>query len=156
MKALADKALISYVRSAGNSAELVCSVCTGALILAVAGLLEGRNATTHWAFAKQLERLGAHYIPERWVESGRAMTSAGISAGIDMSLQLVSRLAGETVARQVQLVLEYDPTPPLGGIDWEELDRDMLDPVVNGWIEEGLAAEPALAERLIGGLNAAP
>lgn len=103
-------------------------MCTGALILAPAGLLEGRNATTHWSFSKQLERLGAHYVPDRkWVEDGKVISAAGITAGIDMALHLVGRLAGEAVARHVQLILEYDPQPPLGGIDWSQIDRDMLE-----------------------------
>jgi transcriptional regulator GlxA family with amidase domain len=151
MKALGDEGLISYVRSAGSAAEVLGSVCTGALILAAAGLLDGRNATTHWSFAKQLERLGAHYLPVRFVEDGKVITSAGISAGVDMALRLVARLAGDEVAGQVQLMLEYDPQPPLGPIDWEAVDRDMLDPLVNGWIREGLADKPALASMLTGG-----
>jgi transcriptional regulator GlxA family with amidase domain len=152
MKALGNETLISYIRSAGKSAEVVGSVCTGALILAAAGHLDGRNAATHWAFSKQLERLGSHYVAERWVEDGKFITSAGITAGIDMALQLVARLAGEDVARQVQLLLEYDPHPPLGGIDWDAVDRNMLDPLVDQWIWDGLAEKPALASTLTKGL----
>jgi len=148
MRALGNEALLAYVRAAAKEAEVIGSVCTGALILAAAGLLEGRKATTHWSCSKQLERLGAHYLPERWVEDGRVITAAGISAGIDMALHLVGRLAGEEVARQVQLILEYDPQPPLGGIDWSGLDRNMLDPLVDQWIAEGLADRPDLRSRL--------
>jgi transcriptional regulator GlxA family with amidase domain len=149
MRALSNDSLIAYVQRASESAEVVGSVCTGSLILAAAGLLEGRNATTHWSFSKQLERLGAHYLPERWVEDGKVISAAGVTAGIDMALHVVGRLAGETVARQVQLVLEYDPQPPLGGIDWSQIDRDMLDPVVDQWINEGLADQPDLLSRLL-------
>lgn len=150
IRALSNDSLIAYVQRASESAEVVGSVCTGALILAAAGLLEGRNATTHWSFAKQLERLGAHYVPDRrWVEDGKVISAAGITAGIDMALHLVGRLAGEAVARQVQLVLEYDPRPPLGGIDWSQIDRNMLDPVVDQWINEGLADKPDLLSRLL-------
>jgi transcriptional regulator GlxA family with amidase domain len=152
MKALGDETLVSYVRSASRSAEVVGSVCTGSLILAAAGLLDGRNATTHWAFSKQLERLGSHYFAERWMEDGKFITSAGITAGIDMALHLVGRLAGEDVARQVQLILEYDPKPPLGGIDWDAVDRNMLDPLVNQWIWDGLAEKPALVSTLTRGV----
>ena len=148
MRALGDESLLAYVRAASEKAAVIGSVCTGSLILAAAGLLDGRKATTHWSCAKQLERLGAHYVPERWVEDGRIITSAGVSAGIDMALHLVGRLAGEEVARQVQLIIEYDPQPPLGGIDWSGLDRDMLDPLVDQWIVEGLADRPDLRDRL--------
>lgn len=151
MTALGNEELISYVRSAGNAAEVVASVCTGALILAAAGHLEGRAATTHWSFSKQLERLGSRFIAERWVEDGKYLTSAGITAGIDMAFRLVQRLAGEEIARKVQLLMEYDPRPPLLGIDWVMLDRDMWDPLVNQWIADGLAGKPAMAARLAKG-----
>lgn len=149
MRALADARLIEYIRSVSEGTAIVGSVCTGSLILAAAGLLDGRRATTHWSFAKQLVRLGGSYVPERWVEDGRIITSAGISAGIDMALHLVERLAGAKIARQVQMVLEYDPQPPHGGLDWAAIDRDMFDPVVDQWIREGLSQAPALAERLV-------
>jgi transcriptional regulator GlxA family with amidase domain len=148
MRALGDEPLLAYLRAAAEKAEVIGSVCTGSLILAAAGLLEGRKATTHWSFSKQLERLGAHYLPERWVEDGRVISSAGVSAGIDMALHLVGRLAGDELGRQVQLIIEYDPQPPLGGIDWNGLDRNMLDPLVDQWIEEGLADRPDLRSRL--------
>ena len=150
MRALANEGLLSYIRSVSDQAATVGSVCTGALILARAGLLQGRRATTHWSFAKQLERLGSEYVPERWVEDGQVITSAGISAGIDMALHLVERLAGEEVAQKVQLVLEYDPRPPLGAIEWDLLDRNLFDPVVDQWIKEGLSGEPALQRELSG------
>ena len=149
MRALGNEALVAYIQSVAERAEVVGSVCTGSLILAAAGVLEGRRATTHWSFAKQLERLGGEYVAERWVEDGRIISSAGISAGIDMALHLVTRLAGEEVARQVQLMLEYDPHPPLGGIDWDQLDRNMFDPVVDQWVKEGLAEKPALLRKLV-------
>jgi transcriptional regulator GlxA family with amidase domain len=148
MRALGNEALLAYLRAAAEHAEVIGSVCTGSLILAAAGLLEGRKATTHWTASKQLERLGAHYLPERWVEDGRVITSAGVSAGIDMALHLVGRLAGDEVARTTQLIIEYDPQPPLGGIDWSGLDRNMLDPLVDQWIAEGLADRPDLRSRL--------
>lgn len=151
MAALGNETLISYVRSAGNAAEVVASVCTGALILAVAGHLGGRAATTHWSFSKQLERLGSRYVTRRWVEDGKYLTSAGITAGIDMAFRLVQRLAGDEIARKVQLLVEYDPRPPLPAIDWGVFDRDMWDPLVNRWIADGLAGKPAMAARLTKG-----
>jgi transcriptional regulator GlxA family with amidase domain len=148
MRALSNDSLIAYLQTASKNAEVIGSVCTGSLILAAAGLLKGTNATTHWSFSKQLERLGAHYLPERWVQADKVISAAGITAGIDMTLHLVGRLAGDDIVRQVQLVLEYDPQPPLGGIDWSRVDRNMLDPVVDQWINEGLADKPDLRTRL--------
>jgi len=113
VRAAGNEAILDYVRSAADTAQVCASVCTGALILAAAGLLEGRPATTHWAYWRLLEKLGARYVPEqRWVEDGKFITSAGVSAGIDMALYLTERLTDETIARMVQLGIEYDPKPP--------------------------------------------
>ena len=78
-------------------------------LLAGAGLLQGRPATTHWAYRGFLDRLGARYVAERWVEDGRYLTGAGVSAGIDTALRLASRLASDEMSRLVQLAIEYDP-----------------------------------------------
>jgi transcriptional regulator GlxA family with amidase domain len=98
------------VIAAADTTPVVGSVCTGALVLAAAGLLEGRQAATHWAYHRLLERLGARYLPKRWVEDGKFITSAGVSAGIDMALALVARLTDEPTARMVQVAIQYDPT----------------------------------------------
>jgi transcriptional regulator GlxA family with amidase domain len=119
IRAMADPDIQSYLRTASETAEVVGSVCTGAMVLAAAGLLEGRQATTHWAFAEQLNRLGATYQRKRWVEDGKFITAAGVSAGIDMALQLAGRLAGQEYAQRIQAVIEYDPEPPFGPMDWE-------------------------------------
>ena len=121
LRAMSNEAIRSYVSSAAETAEVVGSVCTGALILASVGLLEGRQATTHWAFHKVLEQFGAKYVRKRWVEDGKFITSAGVSAGIAMALQLAARLTDEQRARQVQYRLGYDPEPPFGGIDYEHI-----------------------------------
>lgn len=121
LRAMSDPAIREYVRSAAESADIVASVCTGSLILAAVGLLEGRRATTNWFFSKTLEHLGAKYVQERWVEEGKLLMSAGVSAGIDMALYLAARLSDEATARRVQLALDYEPQPPFGGIDWEHL-----------------------------------
>jgi putative intracellular protease/amidase len=122
IKAMGDPVIADYLRRVVGISELVGSVCTGAMILAAAGLLEGRNATTHWSHHRLLERLGATYLPDRWVEDGKVITSAGVSAGIDLALALVARLTDEPTARMVQLWIEYDPHPPFGGIDWTQVD----------------------------------
>ena len=118
IRALSDPAIREYVRIAAASAEIVASVCTGSLILASLGLLEGRQATTNWFFYKILESFGAKYLRQRWVEDGKFLMSAGVSAGIDMGLYLAVRLTDEATARRVQLAIDYDPQPPFGRIDW--------------------------------------
>lgn len=119
LKAMSNQAIRDYVRTAAETAEIVGSACTGALILASVGLLEGRRATTHWATHKVLDSFGAKYQRERWVEDGRFITAAGVSAGIDMGLELAARLTDEASAREVQLWLDYDPQPPFGGVDYD-------------------------------------
>jgi transcriptional regulator GlxA family with amidase domain len=150
IKAMGNEALRDYLRRAAETSQVVGSVCTGAMVLAAAGLLEGRDATTHWSHHRLLERLGARYLPQRWVEDGKVITSAGVSAGIDMALALVARLTDEPTARMVQLWIEYDPHPPFGGIDWDQVDRDMAEPVVDQWVQTQLADRPELLARLRG------
>lgn len=149
IRALANDAILDYVRSTAQSAEFVTSVCTGALVLAAAGLLEGRQATTHWAYADVLERLGATYVRKRWVEDGKHITSAGVSAGIDMALHLTERLTSTDLSRLVQLVIEYDPQPPGGPIDWEQTDVPGITGLFKARLRENLADRPDLIERFI-------
>lgn len=125
VEALKDEALIAYVRSAATTAEVIGSTGNGALILAAAGLLHGRRAAIHWAYGALLESLGARPARERWVEDGEFLTSAGGSAGIDMMLHLVARLTSEPRAKLAQIITEYDPQPPFGGIDWQRADSDL-------------------------------
>jgi 2-keto-4-pentenoate hydratase/2-oxohepta-3-ene-1,7-dioic acid hydratase in catechol pathway len=119
--AMGNAAIHGYLRSAAPHAQVVGSVCTGALVLAATGLLEGRKASTHWAYAAELERLGARYVRERWVEDGKYVTGGGVSSGIDMALALVERLSDRATAERIQLGIEYDPRPPFGGIDWSRV-----------------------------------
>jgi transcriptional regulator GlxA family with amidase domain len=118
---MGNERLLNYLRFAEHGAELVSSVSTGAFVLAAAGLLEGRRATTHPAYAGLLRKLGVNYVQRGWVEDGRYITAAGTSGGIDMALQLVARLTDEDTARRVQRFLGYDPHPPYGGIDYDHL-----------------------------------
>jgi transcriptional regulator GlxA family with amidase domain len=106
---------IEWVRAIDATTTWTTSVCTGALVLAQAGLLAGRRATTHWGALHVLERLGAIPVEERWVESDKYVTAAGVSAGIDMALALTARIAGDDLAQMVQLGIEYDPAPPFVG-----------------------------------------
>jgi transcriptional regulator GlxA family with amidase domain len=150
LRQLGNDRLLDYLREVDRSADVVASVCTGALILAAAGLLNGRRATTHWGYHHLLDRLGATYVPERWVEDGRYLTAAGVSSGIDMALYLVERLTNADMARAVQLGIEYDPHPPQGSIDWSTVDRDMLRPVVEANAKAALADHPDVLARLVG------
>lgn len=120
-RALSNLTIRAYVRQVAETAEIMGSVCSGALILASVGLLKGRQATTHWAAEKILEGFGATYQRKRWVEDGKFIMSAGVSAGIDMGLQLAARLTDEATARQVQLSLDYDPQPPFGRLNYGEM-----------------------------------
>jgi putative intracellular protease/amidase len=119
--AMADEAVQGYLRAAAPASEIVGSICTGALVLAASGLIEGRRATTHWAYAAELEKLGARYVRERYVEDGKFITAAGVSAGIDMAIALVARLSDRATAERLQLGIEYDPRPPFGAIDWSRV-----------------------------------
>jgi transcriptional regulator GlxA family with amidase domain len=107
-----DSEVLDWLRVAHESSTWTTSVCTGALVLGAAGILDGKRATTHWAFLDRLSELGAEPVTERVVEDGKVMTAAGVSAGIDMALTLAARLAGNEVAQAIQLGIEYDPQPP--------------------------------------------
>jgi len=107
-----DEAVLSWLREIDRGSKWTTSVCTGSLVLGAAGLLEGKRATGHWLFRDQLREFGAEPVAERFVEDGKVLTAAGVSAGIDMALHLVGREAGPEVAQAVQLGIEYDPQPP--------------------------------------------
>jgi putative intracellular protease/amidase len=111
-KIITDETLIGWVRQIHMTTQWTTSVCTGALLLAAAGLLQGLEATTHWAAADELEAFGARYTARRVVTEGKIVTAAGVSAGIDMALTLAARIAGDQVAEAIQLMIEYDPQPP--------------------------------------------
>ncbi|MEK6272428.1 MAG: DJ-1/PfpI family protein [Actinomycetota bacterium] len=107
-----DSEVLDWLRVAHESSTWTTSVCTGALVLGAAGILDGKRATTHWAFLDRLSELGAEPVTERVVEDGKVITAAGVSAGIDMALTLAARIAGNEVAQAIQLGIEYDPRPP--------------------------------------------
>jgi transcriptional regulator GlxA family with amidase domain len=109
---LEDPDVLDWLRTADEGTTWTTSVCTGALVLGAAGLLRGKRATTHWAYMDRLERFGAEPVTERYVIDGKVATAAGVSAGVDMALALVDRIAGEDVAKAIQLGIEYDPAPP--------------------------------------------
>ena len=115
VRAMDDHQTIEFVRQQSNTAKYVTSVCTGAFILGVAGLLKGRRATTHWAFTGLLPLVGATHEKARVVKDGNLITAGGVTSGIDFGLRVVADIAGETVAQEIQLSLEYDPQPPFVG-----------------------------------------
>jgi len=110
--AIADKPTIDFVRRQGERAKYVTSVCTGAFVLGVAGLLEGRRATTHWAYTGLLPLVGAKHEPARVVRDGNVFTGGGVTAGIDFALAVAAEVAGAEAAQRIQLAIEYDPAPP--------------------------------------------
>ena len=107
-----DPSVLGWIRQLHAGTRITSSVCTGSLLLAAAGVLEGVPATTHWNYLDELTRYGSIPTRQRIVEHGKIITAAGVSAGIDMALALAARIAGDDVARAIQLGIEYDPEPP--------------------------------------------
>src|SRR5688500_7203605 len=112
MEAEKDEAILDWLRSAHETSAWTTSVCTGSLVLGAAGLLEGKRATSHWVYREALRAYGAEPVDARVVEDGKVVTAAGVSSGIDMALTLAARVAGDDVAKAIQLGIEYDPDPP--------------------------------------------
>jgi transcriptional regulator GlxA family with amidase domain len=113
---LADEAVLDWIRGFAGSGTIVASVCTGSLVLAAAGLLDGKPATTHWQSLELLPTLGREIEvrpDDRFVDNGNVITAAGVSAGIDMALHLVARLHSTERAREVRRYIQYDPEPPV-------------------------------------------
>jgi len=110
--AASDQRVLDWLTRAHESTKWTTSVCTGSVILAAAGLLDGLEATSHWASYDRLRERGATAVARRFVRAGKIITAAGVSAGIDMALHLVAEEAGEDYAQGVQLAIEYDPQPP--------------------------------------------
>jgi putative intracellular protease/amidase len=107
-----DAPTLDWIRAVDAASTWTTSVCTGSVLLAAAGLLEGKEATTHWASMTRLAMYGAIPTGRRVVEQGKYVTAAGVSSGIDMALTLSARIAGDDFAQCVQLGIEYDPQPP--------------------------------------------
>jgi transcriptional regulator GlxA family with amidase domain len=113
LAARADERVVDWLRRAHETSQWTTSVCTGSLLLGAVGLLRGKRATSHWTALEALREFGAEPVAdERFVFDGKIVTAAGVSAGIDMALTLVTEIAGADVAQTIQLDLEYDPQPP--------------------------------------------
>ncbi len=120
-----DDPVVQWVRAVHPTTTWTTSVCTGSLFLAAAGVLDGIDATGHWTAMDRLRALGACPTSERVVERGKVITAAGVSAGIDMGLTLLARLAGDDIARAIQLAIEYDPQPPFDAGSPDKVEADL-------------------------------
>jgi cyclohexyl-isocyanide hydratase len=135
-----DEATLAFVKRQAEGARFVTSVCTGALLLGAAGLLRGKQATTHWASHHLLETLGAKPVHARVARHGNVVTGGGVTAGIDFALTLIAELAGREVAEAIALNLEYAPAPP-----FEAGHPDLARPAVVEMVRKRIA--PMIEER---------
>ncbi|GGF29188.1 DJ-1/PfpI family protein [Subtercola lobariae] len=127
MESMANPAILDFVRRQAQQATFVTSVCTGSFVLAAAGLLAGRRATSHWASLDMLTEFGATPVSQRVVTDGNIITGAGVSSGIDFALVLAERLRGREVAERIQLQIEYDPQPPFDAGSAMSAPREWVD-----------------------------
>jgi len=128
---LGDERLLAWLREIDATTRWTTSVCTGSLLLGAASLLEGKRATCNWLFLDRLAEYGADPVGGRYVEDGKLLTAAGVTAGLDMALHLVSREAGPEIAQAVQLGLEYDPDPPFDSGSPEKAPAPIVELVRN-------------------------
>ena len=122
-----DPEVLDWLRAADETTTWTTSVCTGSLVLGAAGILDGKRATSHWAYREGLREYGAEPVAERVVIDGKVVTAAGVSAGIDMALQLVAMEHGKELAQAIQLGIEYDPEPPFDAGSPEKVDDRLVD-----------------------------
>jgi transcriptional regulator GlxA family with amidase domain len=123
-----DEAMLAWLRRAHAGSDWTTSVCTGSLLLAAAGILDGLKATTHWLVLDKLAEYGATPVgDQRVVEQGKIITAAGVSSGIDMALTLAARIAGEELAQAIQLGIEYDPQPPFHGGSTQKAPPEIIE-----------------------------
>jgi putative intracellular protease/amidase len=137
--------IVPWIARAHATTKWTTSVCTGALLLAGAGVLNGIEATTHWGARDELARLGAIPVNERVVQRGKIVTGAGVSAGIDMALTLAGAIAGPDHARMLQLMMEYDPAPPFDAGSPEKAGRETMQRAFATMLE----AMQAMAQRAV-------
>jgi transcriptional regulator GlxA family with amidase domain len=124
---LKNTELLNWIQKIDSTTQWTTSVCSGSLLLAQAGLLNRKNCTTHWRRKEQLSNFNVIVKDERYVQDGKFVTSAGVSAGIDMALYLVSKIAGDQTAKMIQLAIEYDPKPPFDCGSPDKVPKEMID-----------------------------
>ncbi len=130
---MSDEETLSFLQSRASNAQWITSVCTGALVLGAAGLLDGYQATTHWAAVDLLKNFGATHTEGRYVIDRNRATGGGVTAGIDFGLAMVATIDGEEVAKQIQLALEYAPAPPFASGTPGQADPAILQRVIEGF-----------------------
>lgn len=135
---MGDEEILAFVRAQGEQAKYVTSVCSGSLLLAQAGLMNGYKAGCHWAWRDVLEGFGAIPVAERVVKDRNRMTGGGVTAGIDFGLTLAAEISGEEMAKTIQLILEYDPAPPFDCGSPEKAGPD-LERKVRGFFDNGFS-----------------
>lgn len=123
---MSDVQTLDYLRKVACDCQWVTSVCTGSLVLAAAGLLDGYRATSHWSSIDQLGLFGATPVSERVVRDRNRFTGAGVTSGIDFALTIAAEIYGEQKAKEIQLGIEYDPAPPFNSGSPVTADADML------------------------------
>ena len=127
MKAVEDPALMGWIKQAHETSEWTTSVCTGVYVLGLAGILQGLDVTTHWASRSFMQQYcGANYVAERFVQQGKVITAAGVSAGIDMALFLAEKLSNTQTAQAIQLACEYDPHPPFAAGNFQTASPELM------------------------------
>lgn len=124
---LRDEEVLGWLRGAHDTSQWTTSVCTGSLVLGAAGILDGKRATSHWAYRDRLGEFGAEPVAERFVVDGKVVTAAGVAAGIDMALQLTALATHENVAQAIQLGIEYDPEPPFESGSPEKASPELVE-----------------------------
>lgn len=144
--AMLDPEWVAYVRREAADAKYVFGICTGSLLLGAAGLLRGRRAGGHWQARDLLTQFGATVSNERMTQDGNIYTSGGVTSGIDMALRVVADVAGERVARKVQLAMEYDPAPPFEGGTPYTSPREVVSAVLADSTERRARREGQVAE----------
>jgi putative intracellular protease/amidase len=135
-----DVKLLEWIRAIDMTSTWTTSVCTGSMLLAAAGLLEGKEATTHWASLERLRGYGAIPTGRRVVEQGKIVTAAGVSSGIDMALTLAAYIAGDDVAQTIQLGIEYDPQPPFDAGSVEKAPAVVVERLAAVYAKRGLTS----------------
>jgi cyclohexyl-isocyanide hydratase len=130
IEVMKDAEILNFLKQQSATAQYVTSVCTGSMILAAAGLLQGYKATCHWAFRDQLAMLGAEVMPQRVVIDRNRVTGAGVTSGIDFGLTLLGLLCGEEVAKMTQLMMEYTPEPPFNAGTPETAGEEVVQPLI--------------------------